>query len=176
MYGAGAEYALHSLLILATRTDPASVRDLAGYQKLPERFLGKLFTRLQKAGLVTATEGVAGGFTLARPASQIQVMEVLAAVDPGRTLFACAEIRNQCALFGATPPDWASAGKCRIHQFMDEAEAALQAFLGRKSLADLVCEFKCKAPEAFLQDTGQWFQQRKDQRSPRKPATQPQRT
>ena len=49
MYGAGAEYALHSLLILATRPDPVSVRDLATYQQIPERFLAKIFTRLKKA-------------------------------------------------------------------------------------------------------------------------------
>ena len=30
MYGAGAEYAMHSLLILMSRDEPVSVRDLAG--------------------------------------------------------------------------------------------------------------------------------------------------
>jgi Rrf2 family protein len=165
MYGAGAEYALHSLLILATRPDPVSVRDLATFQQIPERFLAKLFTRLKKAGIVQGIEGIAGGFTLARPARQIQVMEVLAAVDPGRTLFACAEIRRHCALFGATAPGWATAGSCRIHAFMLDAELALQEFLASKTLSDLVCEFECKAPKEFVQETGAWFQHRKGARA-----------
>jgi len=49
MYGAGAEYALHSLLTLATRPEPVSVRDLATYQKIPERFLAKVFTAPNQA-------------------------------------------------------------------------------------------------------------------------------
>ena len=34
LYGAGAEYALHSLLILATSDAPISVMDLARFQKI----------------------------------------------------------------------------------------------------------------------------------------------
>ncbi len=166
MYGAGAEYALHSLLTLATRSEPVSVRDLATYQKIPDRFLAKVFTRLKKAKLVVGTEGISGGFVLARPAENIRVMEVLAAVDPDRTLFACAEIRSQCALFEATAPDWATAGTCRIHAFMLDAERVLQDYLASKSLADLVCEFERKAPKKFIQETGAWFQQRKVSRVP----------
>jgi len=165
MYGAGAEYALHSLLTLATRPDPVSVRDLATFQKIPERFLAKIFTRLKKARLVEGIEGISGGFALARSAGDIRVMEVLAAVDPGRTLFACAEIRSKCALFATTAPDWASAGTCRIHAFMLDAEKVLQDFLASKTMADLVCEFEHKAPKAFLRETGVWFQQRKETRT-----------
>ena len=167
MYGAGAEYALHSLLILASRPEPVSVRDLATFQKIPERFLAKIFTRLKNAGLVEGIEGIAGGFTLARPAGEIRVMEVLAAVDPDRTLFACAEIRSKCALFATTAPDWASAGTCRIHAFMLDAEKVLQDFLASRTLADLVCEFEQKAPKKLIRETGTWFQQRKLSRSPR---------
>ena len=164
MYGAGAEYALHSMLILATQPAPVSISDLAGYQKIPERFLAKIFTRLKKARLVKGTEGINGGFVLARPAEDIPVMEVLKAVDPGRSLFACAEIRKNCALFGATPPSWAVTGPCRIHAFMEEAESNLHGFLASKSVADLVCEYSCKAPKAFAVATEGWFQDRKKDR------------
>jgi Rrf2 family protein len=172
MYGAGAEYALHSLLTLATRPEPVSVRDLATFQKIPERFLAKIFTRLKKAKLVEGLEGIAGGYALARPAGEIRVMEVLAAVDPDRTLFACAEIRSKCALFDAAAPGWATAGTCRIHAFMLDAEQVLQDFLASKTLADLVCEFEHKAPKKFLRETGTWFQQRKQSRIPRNNAAE----
>jgi Rrf2 family protein len=172
MYGAGVEYALHSLLILATQSTPVSISDLAGYQKIPERFLAKLFTRLKKAKLVKGTEGISGGFILARPAAAIDVMEVLKAVDPGRHLFTCAEIRQNCALFGPKPPEWAVSGPCRIHAFMEEAESSLQAFLASKTLADLVCEFSCKAPAPFAQETEAWFQDRKKDRSSRRPTVE----
>ncbi len=66
LYGAGAEYALHSLLILATADAPLSVVDLARFQQIPERYLAKVFTRMKDAQLVVGTEGIAGGFPLAR--------------------------------------------------------------------------------------------------------------
>jgi Rrf2 family protein len=157
MYGAGAEYALHSLLTLASRSEPVSVRDLATFQRIPVRFLAKLFTRLKKAGLVKGTEGIAGGFVLSRPAKNIQVLEVLDAIDPGRTLFECAEIRQNCALYGRTPPAWATTGPCRIHAFMTEADRALRRFLAAKSLAELAGEFKRKAPGEFVEASDQWF-------------------
>jgi Rrf2 family protein len=168
LYGAGAEYALHSLLILATSDAPVSVVDLARFQQIPERYLAKVFTRMKDARLVVGTEGIAGGFALARPAADIRVVEVLDAVDPDRKLFACAEIRRNCALFGETPPDWATAGRCRIDLFMTEAEHALRDFLASKTLADLVCEFNCKAPPEFAAESGGWFQERRVGRTSRR--------
>jgi Rrf2 family protein len=167
LYGAGSEYALHSLLVIAAREAPASVRDLARFQYLPERFLAKVFSRLEKAGLVRAIEGIGGGFVLARPPGGITVREVLEAVDPKRTLFECAEIRRHCALFGQAPPAWSVTGMCRIHLFMKEAEGALQAYLGSKTLADLGRELDRKAPRQFVREAEAWFQQRRSARSAR---------
>lgn len=165
LYGAGAEYALHSLLVLAARSEPVSARDLARFQELPERFLAKLFTRLEKAGLVDAIEGVNGGFRLARPPEQITVRDVLQAADPSRTLFECAEIRRHCALFGKESPAWSVSGMCRIHLFMNEAQDALQRFLASKTLADLGREFRRKAPEPFVREAELWFLGRRAERT-----------
>ena len=104
LYGAGAEYALHSLLILATSDALISVVDLARFQQIPERYLAKVFTRMKDAQLVVGTKGIADGFTLARAAEEIRVVEVLDAVDPDRKLFACAEIRRNCTLFERRRP------------------------------------------------------------------------
>jgi Rrf2 family protein len=161
LYGASAEYALHSLLVMAERAEPVSARDLAQFQRLPERYLAKVFTRLEKAGLVQATEGVRGGFTLARPAERITVRDVLQAVNPDRALFECAEIRRHCALFGAEAPAWSVSGMCRIHLFMKEAEDALQGLLGAKTLADLRQEFGRKAPKQFVLEAEDWFVKRR---------------
>ena len=168
LYGAGAEYALHSLLILAQTDAPVSVVDLARFQQIPARYLAKMFTRLKDAGLVVGIEGIAGGFALARPAADIRVVEVLDAVDPDRKLFACAEIRRNCALFDDSPPEWATEGSCRIDLFMTEAESTLRDYLASKTVADLVCELGCKAPPAFAAESGDWFQERRAGRTTRR--------
>ncbi len=168
LYGAGAEYALHSLLILAKTDAPVSVVDLARFQQIPERYLAKVFNRMKDAGLVVGIEGIAGGFTLARPAEGIRVVEVLDAVDPDRRLFACAEIRRNCALFEDEAPEWATEGRCRIDLFMSEAERTLREFLASKTLADLVCEFGRKAPPEFGAASGRWFKERRAGRTTRR--------
>lgn len=170
LYGASAEYALHSLLLLCGSHEPLSVRDLAHFQKLPERFLAKLFHRLKKAGLVIGSEGMLGGYALTRPPEQISVYEVLVAVDPNRGLFDCAEIRRNCVLYGEEPPRWSTKGMCRIHSFMDEAEQQLNRFLASKTLADLNTEFACKAPSKFLNATDDWFRQQRCGRANRTPS------
>lgn len=149
---------------MAARTQPVSVRDLARFQKLPERFLAKLFTRLTKAGIVKGIEGIRGGFALARQPDQISVMDVLAAIDPNRSLFECAEIRRNCELFKSKPPSWCTNGMCRIHLVMQEAETAMKNVLTAKSLADLGREFKRKAPDQFLRNAEHWFQQCRSER------------
>ena len=168
LYGAGAEYALHSLLILATSEAPLSVVDLARFQQIPERYLAKVFTRMKDARLVVGTEGIAGGFALARPAEEIRVVDVLDAVDPDRKLFACAEIRRNCALFEGSPPEWATEGSCRIDLFMTEAERTLRDFLASRTIADLVCELDCKAPPEFAAESSAWFQERRAGRTSRR--------
>jgi len=101
------------------------------------------------------------------------VLDVLDAVDPGRKLFSCAEIRRNCTLFAGTPPEWATAGSCRIDLFMTEAEAALRGFLASKTLADLVCELNCKAPPEFAAESSGWFRERRAARTSRRgPATE----
>jgi Rrf2 family protein len=168
MYGAGVEYALHSLLILAAQSEPASIRDLAGFQKIPERFLARVFTRLVKAKIVEASEGIAGGFVLARPAHQIPIGDVVEAVDPGRTLFACAEIRRNCVLFDASPPSWSISGMCQIHSFMSKAERELRTLLASKTLADIGHEVGKKAPAVFIKESEIWFEGRRASRTTRR--------
>jgi Rrf2 family protein len=142
--------------------------DLARFQKIPQRFLAKVFTRMKDAKLVVGTEGIGGGFALSRAAEDIRVSDVLDAVDPDRKLFSCAEIRRNCALFTETPPEWATAGSCRIDLFMTEAERTLREFLASKTLADLVCELNCKAPPEFAAESGGWFHERRAARTSRR--------
>ncbi|MBE0777079.1 Rrf2 family transcriptional regulator, partial [Escherichia coli] len=49
--------------------------------------------------LVAATEGVRGGFRLARPANEISVLDVVRAIDGDKSIFECREVRERCAIF-----------------------------------------------------------------------------
>lgn len=159
----GVEYGLHCLLYLtdsAASDGGASVRDLAELQGVPADFLAKLFTKLAKAKLVVATEGINGGFRLARPADRITVHDVVVAIDGDKALFDCREIRARCAVFSDEAPAWATRGVCSIHAVMQAAEKAMRAELEQHTLADLAQRTDAKAPAAFGKQVVQWLSDR----------------
>ena len=75
--GTSVEYAMHCLLWLAgPLAEPASSRDLAELQGISPSFLAKIFPKLEKAGIVAASEGIRGGYRLARPADRSEERRV----------------------------------------------------------------------------------------------------
>jgi Rrf2 family protein len=159
----GVEYGLHCLVYLADPLDgvrPASVRDLADLQGVPVDYVAKLFTKLQKAGLVAASEGARGGFKLARPAKSISVLDVVIAIDGDKPLFDCREIRGRCAVFGGKPAAWATRGVCAIHAIMLEADARMRKVLDSRTLADVAANLAAKAPASFSQKLESWLDDR----------------
>lgn len=161
------EYGLHCLLFLVG-PEPAeriaSARELAELQGLPSEYTAKLFTKLQKAGLVAATEGVRGGFGLSKPADAISVLDVVTAIDGDKALFECQGVRARCALFGTAPPAWAVEGVCAIHAVMLEAEARMRETLASHTLADLAARTAAKAPADFGDAVGTWLRNRAERR------------
>jgi len=156
----GVEYGLHCLFYLVGPLEgkqSASARDLAELQGVPVEYVAKLFTKLKKAGLVLASEGVGGGFRLARPAESITVLEVVEAIEGKKPLFDCQEIRGRCAVFNGRPPTWATRGTCSIHAVMLEAEAQMRKVLASYSLADIANSLTCKAPANYSREVAKWL-------------------
>lgn len=164
---AAVEYGLHCLLFLVGREDGAaepSSRDLAELQGVPVEYAAKIFTRLQKAGIVHAREGVKGGLRLARDPADISVHDVVVAIDGEQRLFDCREIRERCAVFDQDRPAWATAGLCGIHMLMLRAEEGLRDVLRATSLRDLADGFGRKAPASFHEDVSRWLSERAEAR------------
>jgi Rrf2 family protein len=162
------EYGLHCLLwLVGNAGKPLSSRDLADLQGVSPSFVAKIFPKLEKAGIVTATEGARGGYLLARPAEQISFLDIVDAIEGSKPLFDCQEVRRRCALFGEAPPGWATAGVCAIHAVMLQAEKAMRDSLAAETLADIARRFQRKAPDRFPAEVEGWLGQRADGRSRR---------
>lgn len=170
---ASVEYGIHCLLWLAVADDaPLSSRDLAELQGVSAAFVAKIFPRLEKAGIVTASNGLRGGYRLARPAARITMLDIVDAIEGRKPLFDCQEIRGRCALFEDAPPAWATNGVCAIHAVMLKAEKAMRETLAATTLADIAQTFGRKAPASFDGTVRGWLSARTSargtQRSPRK--------
>lgn len=163
----GVEYALHCLLFLdipAESKAGASVKDLAELQGVPVEYLAKLFTKLAKADLVAATEGVRGGYALSRPATEITFLDVVRAIDGHKALFECREIRQRCTLFDGAAPDWATHDVCSIHAVMLAAERRLHDELARHTLAEISSQVAAKAPADHQPKVIAWLSERLSRR------------
>ncbi|TKW65809.1 MAG: Rrf2 family transcriptional regulator [Paracoccus denitrificans] len=76
-------YGMVALVDLALQPETAltTLADISGRQDISLPYLEQLFVRLRRAGLVESARGPGGGYKLSRPATEIRVSEVLAAVD-----------------------------------------------------------------------------------------------
>ncbi len=162
------EYGIHGLLWLVDQDGKAlSGREIAEIQGISPSFLAKIFPKLEKAGIVAASEGVRGGYRLARPAADISFLDIVDAIEGPKPLFDCQEVRERCALFKSAPPGWATAGTCAIHAVMLQAENAMREALAAQSLDDVAARFGRKAPASFLTEVEEWFDERQSARTAR---------
>ena len=75
-------YAVVALAELArSGTGPVPIAQVAERRGIPVQFLEQLFSTLRRAGMLDSQRGVKGGYTLARPAEEITVLEVVQALD-----------------------------------------------------------------------------------------------
>ncbi len=78
-----AEYGVICALHLAKRTDDAPItgREIAASERLPVDYVEQILLRLRRADIVKSTRGARGGYSLARPAREISVRDVIAASE-----------------------------------------------------------------------------------------------
>ncbi|WP_372411672.1 Rrf2 family transcriptional regulator [Streptomyces luteireticuli] len=139
------EWLLHCATTLA-QLEPgatASAAQLAQYYDLPAPYLAKQLQSLVKAGLLAASTGPRGGFRLARPASEITLLQIVEAVDGASSPYECREIRQQGR--GAFPAEECRR-PCLIARKMAAAHEAWRSSLAGVSIGDLLAELPASAP------------------------------
>lgn len=118
------DYALRVLLHAASaREGLTSISDVAATHGISRNHLMKVVNQLANAGFLRTVRGRGGGFTLARPAADIRIGDVVRATEPDLHLADCGScfVRIGC---GLTP-------------VLGEAMAAFLATLDRYTLADV---------------------------------------
>lgn len=80
-------YALSAVFELAARNSnkPVKVRQLAGAQGIPVRFLEVILNELKRAGILESRRGKEGGYLLSEPAESISVGQIIRCVQPMST-------------------------------------------------------------------------------------------
>ncbi len=79
----GCEYAVATIACVASQPKGAIVSSdaIAACANIPRQFASNILGQLAKAGLLSAHRGAIRGYSLARPASEISVLDVIEAYD-----------------------------------------------------------------------------------------------
>ena len=95
-----ADYAVRAVLALSQAADGErlSVRRIAADQRVPERFLPQVMRDLVLAGVVEGAVGRSGGYRLAKPSTEISLLDVVEAVEGDSRRRVCILRGGPCAL------------------------------------------------------------------------------
>ena len=124
-------YAVRALTELARREEtqpgkPVRLGDIAESRDMPLQFLEQVFAALRRGGVVRSRRGAAGGYSLAHPAAEISVLEVVASLDGVPSPAECTQ--GLCERIDG----------CGASSVWIEAQQALEKVLGGTSIGDLL--------------------------------------
>jgi Rrf2 family protein len=142
------DYAVRAVLQLAAHQGGAQSRaDIAEAQRIPSKYLESILIELRQSGLLVAQRGAGGGYSLARPATEITIADVVRAVD------------GPLAGVRGLPPesveyDGAAVG---LRDLWVAARASLRGVLERTTVADGVAGTLPEEIAALLADEDAWL-------------------
>lgn len=119
-----------TVLLAALAGDPQRVQTaaaLAAQTHIAAPTVCKLLKQLQRAGLVSSTRGLHGGYQLARPAAQISVAAILDALEGPVALTDCAAGHGNCGI----------EETCRVSRVWQRLTVVIRRALYDVSLAQL---------------------------------------
>ncbi|UUO07812.1 Rrf2 family transcriptional regulator [Blastopirellula sp. J2-11] len=121
------DYALRTLMFLATRSDRANVADVAQLFGISVHHVAKVVHSLAKYGYVRSIRGVGGGIELARQPQEIHLGEVVERFEGSTHLLDCIGTEDICAI----------QSFCKLKGVLAEAERVQRAYLDSVTLADV---------------------------------------
>jgi Rrf2 family protein len=153
----GVEWGLHVCALLATVPPDGALpaAKLAEFHGVPAAYLAKHLQALARAGVLETVKGPRGGYRLARPATDITLLDVVEAIDGDEPAFRCTEIRRR----GPTAmPARHYVRPCGIHAAFDRADEAWRMQLRTTTVADVVVGMLRDVTPQALEKGARWLQ------------------
>lgn len=123
-------YAVMAMADLAKHQSEATVplSDIAERQHLSLAYLEQLFLRLRRHGLVESVRGRCGGYRLAKPAADVSVGDVMAAVEERTRMTRCLDGPVGCL----------GEARCLTHGLWAALGQHISTFVHSVSLQDIL--------------------------------------
>ena len=128
LFSSATGYALRTLAILPEDGEYSLVKHLAVELELPGAYLAKILQSLAQEGILHSVRGPRGGFRLARPAQEITVGEVVAALEGAESLSGCVMGFPHCDCDGT---------RCPLHDSWHEVKTLMETSMTQVTIRDL---------------------------------------
>lgn len=122
------DYALRTLMFLATRSERSNVADVARLFGISVHHVAKVVNQLSRFGYLRSVRGVGGGIEMARRPEDIRVGEVIESFEGSLHLLDCIGTQNVCSI----------QSFCKLKGVLTEAERLQREYLNSITLADVL--------------------------------------
>jgi Rrf2 family protein len=134
MLSSKAKYGLKAMVHLARYggVGPVLIADIATKEHIPKKFLDVILLEMKNKGLLASKKGKGGGYTLARPASQIKIGDLVRVLDGPLAPVPCVS-RTAYRPCG----DCDDEHSCAVRAVMQDVREAIAQILDNTTLADM---------------------------------------
>jgi Rrf2 family transcriptional regulator, cysteine metabolism repressor len=138
LFSTKAEYGIRLMVELGRTADsaPVSLGAVAESEMLPLSYLEHLVAKLRGAGLVTSTRGAHGGYQLARPPEEIDMLEVVQALEGPIAPMECFHDEREGKVLCSHETDGGHA--CATKVLWTRVQGGVTKALSGTTVADLV--------------------------------------
>jgi Rrf2 family transcriptional regulator, cysteine metabolism repressor len=143
LFSTKAEYGVRLMVELGRRAgddaegaDPVALAAVAEAELLPLSYLEHLVAKLRQAGLVTSVRGAHGGYRLAKPATEIAMLDVVEALEGPVAPMECFHIEREGRVLCSHETDGDRA--CATKMLWTRVHGGVTKALAGTSLAELV--------------------------------------
>ena len=138
------DYAIRSMIFIASLPEDAVVlrSEICETQKIPSSFMAKILRSLVRAQLLRSTRGVNGGFSLARPAVDVTLLDILEAIEGPLGLTDCVPNPEECE----------HSMNCPANAVWARVQNSIKQILRSSTLEDLVNMPRKNARVVFIDE------------------------
>jgi Rrf2 family protein len=124
-------YGLRACIALSRAEGKLSSSEIAEREGIPQRYLEQILSALRQGGLVESTRGAKGGYSLARPAAEITVADLVACLEGQLPPILCSvpEHRSETCR--------TEEGSCASSKLCCELESSVMSVLANTTLAGM---------------------------------------
>lgn len=124
------DYAIRIVYYLACRSEVITASELAYELKIPESYIPKITKKLKDANIITACEGIKGGYLLSRKPEDISLFDIISSTEITMKINRCLEEDGFCS---RNATDY-----CSVHKTFLKVQKLYEDSLREVKISDMI--------------------------------------